>query len=208
MLPIRFTLRALRGLFGCGKINAPSALYKQFDLIIGPSKQSVQIAAPDGEKESRMAGHPVDTHGRGEDYLSAMPDNDSEYRPSDDEPFMNAMQIEYFRSKLTRWKESILKESAETLNTLQNEPLREPDLTDRASSETDWSIELRTRDRQRKLISKIEAALRRIEEGEYGYCEVTGDAISLGRLEARPIATMTLEAQEAHERQEKVSRDE
>jgi len=133
---------------------------------------------------------------------------EAEYRPSEDEPFMNARQLAYFKRKLVDWKESILRESQDTLNTLQNEPLREPDLTDRASSETDWSIELRTRDRQRKLISKIDAALRRIEEGEYGYCEVTGEPISLGRLEARPIATMTVEAQSAHERQEKISRDE
>ncbi len=135
-------------------------------------------------------------------------DGDSGYRPSDDEPFMNPRQQAYFRSKLQNWKDSILRESAETLTTLQNESLREPDVTDRASSETDWSLELRTRDRQRKLIAKIDAALRRIEEGEYGYCEVTGEPISLGRLEARPIATMTVESQERHERQEKISRDE
>jgi DnaK suppressor protein len=133
---------------------------------------------------------------------------DAAYRPSDDEPFMNDRQIEYFRRKLMDWKESILKESQDTLNTLQTESLREPDVTDRASSETDWSIELRTRDRQRKLIGKIESALRRIEEGEYGYCEVTGEPIAISRLEARPIATMTVEAQERHERQEKISRDE
>ncbi len=133
---------------------------------------------------------------------------DPDYRPSDDEPFMNPRQLAYFRRKLVDWKETILREAQDTLATLQNEPLREPDLTDRASSETDWSIELRTRDRQRKLISKIDAALRRIEDGEYGYCEVTGEPISLGRLEARPIATMTVEAQSAHERQEKISRDE
>ncbi len=135
-------------------------------------------------------------------------ENDNDYRPSADEPFMNERQVAYFRSKLVDWKESILREAQDTLTTLQAEPLREPDVTDRASSETDWSIELRTRDRQRKLISKIEAALRRIDEGEYGYCEVTGDPISIGRLEARPIATMTVEAQERHERNEKVSRDE
>jgi DnaK suppressor protein len=129
------------------------------------------------------------------------------YRPSVDEPFMNPRQQAYFRDKLLRWKEAILKEAELTLSQLQVEPLREADLTDRASSETDWSIELRTRDRQRKLISKIDAALRRLEEGEYGYCEVTGEPISLGRLEARPIATMTVEAQEAHERNEKVSRE-
>ena len=132
----------------------------------------------------------------------------SDYRPSADEEFMNPRQLAYFRRKLLDWKDDILREARETLQTLQSESLREPDVTDRASSETDWSIELRTRDRQRKLISKIDAALRRIEEGEYGYCEVTGEPISLQRLEARPIATMTLEAQEKHERLEKVTRDE
>lgn len=129
------------------------------------------------------------------------------YRPSPDEEFMNPRQLEYFRRRLLDWKRQILSEAEGTLAVLQNEPLREPDMNDRASSETDWSIELRTRDRQRKLIAKIDAALRRIEEGEYGYCEVTGEPISLGRLDARPIATMTLEAQERHERQEKISRD-
>nr|WP_246611200.1 RNA polymerase-binding protein DksA [Aquisediminimonas profunda] len=121
---------------------------------------------------------------------------------------MNPAQLEYFRKKLLAWKEEILRESNDTLKTLQNESLREPDVTDRASSETDWSLELRTRDRQRKLIAKIDAALRRIDDGEYGYCEVTGEPISLARLEARPIATMTIEAQERHERNEKISRDE
>ena len=130
------------------------------------------------------------------------------YRPSASEDFMNPKQLAFFRRKLLDWKDEILREARETLQTLQSESLREPDVTDRASSETDWSIELRTRDRQRKLISKIDAALRRIEEGEYGYCEVTGEPISLPRLEARPIATMTLEAQERHERMEKVTRDE
>tara|TARA_R110000782_G_scaffold268393_1_gene364794 strand:+ start:49520 stop:49933 length:414 start_codon:yes stop_codon:yes gene_type:complete len=129
------------------------------------------------------------------------------YKPSADEEFMNPLQLEYFRQRLLEWKKQIYAEAEGTLAVLQNEPLREPDMNDRASSETDWSIELRTRDRQRKLISKIDAALRRIDEGEYGYCEVTGEPISLGRLEARPIATMTLEAQERHERQEKISRD-
>ncbi len=130
------------------------------------------------------------------------------YRPNADEPFMNARQQAYFRDKLIAWKEAIHREAQDTLSHLQRESLREADLTDRASSETDWSIELRTRDRQRKLIAKIDAALRRIEDGEYGYCEVTGEPISLGRLEARPIATMTVEAQERHERNEKVSREE
>jgi DnaK suppressor protein len=133
---------------------------------------------------------------------------DGDYRPSDDEEFMNERQLAYFRQKLLRWKENILKESQETLDQLKSESLREPDIADRASSETDWSLELRTRDRQRKLINKIDSALRRIDEGEYGYCEVTGEPISLGRLEARPIATMTVEAQERHERIEKISRDE
>ena len=137
-----------------------------------------------------------------------IPVNDDDYRPSADESFMNPRQLEYFRRKLIHWKESILREALDTLAHLQTESLREPDVTDRASTETDWSIELRTRDRQRKLVAKIDSALRRIEEGEYGYCEVTGEPISLARLEARPIATMTVEAQERHERNEKVSRDE
>ncbi len=130
------------------------------------------------------------------------------YRPDPGEPFMGERQQAYFRAKLKAWKDSILQEAQGTLAQLQVDSLREPDVTDRASSETDWSIELRTRDRQRKLISKIDAALRRIDEGEYGYCEVTGEPISLGRLEARPIATMTVEAQERHERNEKISREE
>lgn len=129
------------------------------------------------------------------------------YMPSSEEDFMSPKQLEFFRRKLNDWKDDILRESAETLQNLQEDNLREPDVADRASSETDWSVELRTRDRQRKLVSKIDSALRRIEEGEYGYCEVTGEPISLRRLNARPIATMTIEAQEAHERKEKVTRD-
>ncbi|MDB5679425.1 RNA polymerase-binding protein DksA [Sphingomonas bacterium] len=146
---------------------------------------------------------------RVEDSSFELPANDADddYRPSADEAFMNSRQQAYFRMKLLRWKEAIRKEAETTLSQLQVEPLREADLTDRASSETDWSIELRTRDRQRKLIAKIDAALRRLDEGEYGFCEVTGEPISLGRLEARPIATMTVEAQERHERNEKVSRE-
>jgi len=134
-------------------------------------------------------------------------DLDEGYRPSADEPFMSLRQQAYFRRKLNDWRDAILRDASGTLSQLQLDSLRESDLTDRASSETDWTIELRTRDRQRKLISKIDAALRRIDEGEYGYCEVTGEPISLGRLEARPIATMTVEAQERHERHEKVSRE-
>lgn len=131
----------------------------------------------------------------------------SDYFPSEDETYMGDAQQDYFRKLLQAWKRSILDASAGTLAQLQDGPIREPDLNDRASSETDWGIELRTRDRQRKLIAKIDSALRRIEEGEYGYCEVTGEPIGLGRLAARPIATMTVDAQEAHERREKVSRD-
>jgi DnaK suppressor protein len=129
------------------------------------------------------------------------------YRPSDDDDFMCARHRAYFLRKLRDWKEAIVEESRQTMAQLQVDSLREPDLADRASSETDWSIELRTRDRQRKLIAKIDCAIRRLYEGEYGYCEVTGEPIPLARLEARPTATMTLEAQERHERIEKVSRD-
>jgi DnaK suppressor protein len=129
------------------------------------------------------------------------------YHPSDDEPFMNERQREYFRMKLLNWKEEILHESKETLLSLQDENNVLPDLADRASTETDRALELRTRDRQRKLISKIDAALKRIEDGSYGYCEETGEPISLRRLDARPIATLSIEAQERHERREKVYRE-
>lgn len=129
------------------------------------------------------------------------------YRPSPDEEFMNPRQLAYFRAKLLGWRADILAEARETLAVLQEGPLKEADVTDRAASETDWGLELRTRDRQRKLIAKIDAALRRIDSGDYGYCEVTGEPIALTRLEARPVATMTLEAQERHERVERVSRD-
>ena len=136
-----------------------------------------------------------------------MLDAQDDYRPSEDEPFMNERQRSYFRRKLQAWKQEILAEARETLATMQDETINHPDLTDRASSETDRSIELRARDRQRKLIAKIDAALRRIDEGTYGYCEETGEPISLKRLDARPIATLSLEAQERHERREKVYRD-
>lgn len=129
------------------------------------------------------------------------------YRPGANEEFMNADQLAYFRKKLLEWKDGILKESRETMTALANGPIQEADLTDRASSETDWGIHLRTRDRQRKLIAKIDSALRRIDTGDYGFCEVTGEPISLARLEARPIATMTVEAQERHEKNERISRD-
>ena len=132
---------------------------------------------------------------------------DEDYRPREDEPFMNDRQREYFRQKLLRWKDDILKEAKETLQHLQDENQNHPDLADRASSETDRSIELRARDRQRKLIAKIDAAPLRIEDGTYGYCEDTGEPIALKRLEARPIATLSVEAQERHERRERVYRD-
>ena len=130
-----------------------------------------------------------------------------DYRPAEDEPFMNERQLEYFRRKLLNWKAEILADSRDTVAGMKDTTRNIPDIADRASEETDRSIELRTRDRQRKLVSKIDAALRRIEEGEYGYCEITGEPISLKRLDARPIATMSLEAQERHERREKVHRD-
>lgn len=132
---------------------------------------------------------------------------DMDYRPREEEPFMNDRQREFFRAKLSRWKEDILREARETLQHLQDENQNHPDLADRASSETDRSIELRARDRQRKLIAKIDAALQRIDDGSYGYCEETGEPISLKRLEARPIATLSVEAQERHERRERVYRD-
>ncbi|MCC6863552.1 MAG: RNA polymerase-binding protein DksA [Rhodobacteraceae bacterium] len=130
-----------------------------------------------------------------------------DYRPAEDEPFMNERQLEYFRRKLINWKNELIEQSAETIDNLQDSARNVPDIADRASEETDRAIELRTRDRQRKLVSKIDAALRRIENGEYGYCEMTGEPISLKRLDARPIATMMLEAQEKHERREKVHRE-
>ncbi|ADM10149.1 dnaK suppressor protein [Parvularcula bermudensis HTCC2503] len=129
------------------------------------------------------------------------------YRPTDNEPFMNERQQEYFRQKLLDWKAEILNQSKGTIQQMQTDSLQMADPADRASSETDHSLELRARDRQRKLISKIDSALRRLDDGSYGYCEVTGEPISLKRLEARPTATMSLEAQEMHERREKVHRD-
>ena len=130
------------------------------------------------------------------------------YRPTDKEPFMNDRQRDYFRQKLLAWKEDILKEAKETLQHLQDENQNHPDFADRASSETERAIELRARDRQRKLIAKIDDALSRIEDGTYGYCEDTGEPISIKRLEARPIATLSIESQERHERRERVYRDE
>ncbi|MGJ8617117.1 MAG: RNA polymerase-binding protein DksA [Sulfitobacter sp.] len=130
-----------------------------------------------------------------------------DYTPAEDEPFMNDKQVEYFRRKLLNWKAELLAGSRDTIETMKGGTRNIPDVTDRASEETDRALELRTRDRARKLVNKIEAALRRIDEGEFGYCSVTGEPISLKRLDARPIATMSLEAQEKHERREKVHRD-
>lgn len=130
-----------------------------------------------------------------------------DYRPAEDEPFMNERQTEYFRKKLTNWRDELLSDGRDTIETLQDGTRNIPDVIDRSSEETDRSLELRTRDRQRKLVAKIDGALRRIDEGEFGYCSVTGDPISLKRLDARPIAMMSLEAQERHERREKVHRD-
>ena len=132
--------------------------------------------------------------------MTKLPKN---YKPTQKEKFMNAKMKEYFRQKLLSWKKDLLKESSQTLNNLQNENEAKPDITDRASEEIDRSFELRTRDRERKLINKIDAALQRIEDGSYGYCDETGDPISIKRLEARPVATLSLEAQEMHEKAEK-----
>ncbi len=131
----------------------------------------------------------------------------NDYFPLDDEPFMNEIQVEYFRQKLILWKNELVSDSKDTIESLQDSTRAIPDISDRASEETDRALELRTRDRQRKLVAKIDSALRRIEDGEFGYCEETGDPISLRRLDARPIATMSLEAQERHERREKVHRE-
>ncbi len=151
------------------------------------------IIDPSGEHEERSM--------KAETFL---PDD---YRPAENEPFMNERQLEFFRRKLTNWKNELLDESKNTIEGLQDSARAVPDIADRASEETDRALELRTRDRQRKLVAKIDSALRRIDGGDYGYCEVTGEPISLKRLGARPIATMSLEAQERHERREKVHRD-
>ena len=139
--------------------------------------------------------------------MSSAPLLPPDYRPADDEPFMSPVMKEYFRQKLLRWRAELLRESTETLQNLQDGGLQEPDIADRASAETDRALELRTRDRERKLIAKIDAALQRIEDDEYGYCEETGEPIGVRRLEARPIATLSLEAQERHERLERTHRD-
>ncbi len=143
---------------------------------------------------------------KGEDQMKVEVFLPEDYRPAEDEPFMNERKVEYFRRKLINWKSDLLEDTRDTVAGMKDQTRNIPDIADRASEETDRALELRTRDRQRKLVSKIDAALRRIEEGEYGYCEITGDPISLKRLDARPIATMSLEAQERHERGERVHR--
>jgi DnaK suppressor protein len=158
---------------------------------------------PSEKKNGHANGHAVAEKKNGH----AAASDRKNYRPTDKEPFMNERQREYFRLKLTAWRDDILKEAKETLAHLQAENENHPDIADRASSETDRAIELRARDRQRKLIAKIEAALARLEDGTYGYCEETGEPISLRRLEARPIATLSIEAQERHERREREYRD-
>ena len=152
---------------------------------------------------NKKNGHTVPTDKKNGHAIMA----DGSYRPNEKEPFMNERQRDYFRQKLMTWRDDILKEAKETLAHLQAENENHPDLADRASSETDRAIELRARDRQRKLIAKIDAAIARIDDGTYGYCEETGEPISLRRLEARPIATLSIEAQERHERRERVYRD-
>jgi DnaK suppressor protein len=156
-------------------------------------------------------GHSNGRHSNGHNGIHAVNGNGKDkskiYRPTEKEPFMNERQKDYFRQKLTIWREDILKEAKDTLQHLQDETQNHPDLADRASSETDRAIELRARDRQRKLISKIDAALHRIDDGTYGYCEETGEPIGIKRLEARPIATLSVEAQERHERRERIYRD-
>ncbi len=157
------------------------------------------------QKVERVVDAPIKAKASARTKMALQPDSD--YRPLESEPFMNDRQRDYFRRKLIAWREEIIRESRETLTVLQTEKENHPDLTDRASFETDRAVELRARDRQRKLIAKINSAIARIEDGSYGYCEETGEPISLKRLEARPIATLSIEAQERHERNEKVYRD-
>jgi DnaK suppressor protein len=177
----------------------------------------LKLAARNGQKNGHKNGvqkngvHKNGMHlkngAAGKNGAGIILEKNKNYRPSDKEPFMNERQREYFRGKLLAWREDILKEAKETLQHLQDENQNHPDLADRASSETDRAIELRARDRQRKLTAKIDAALQRIEDGTYGFCEETGEPIALKRLEARPIATLSVEAQERHERRERVYRD-
>jgi DnaK suppressor protein len=192
--PKRPFLRLLSGAdeSAASNLQESDGLVTSFDIVPRPHSDY----RPPTERQLRVGTDPTMS-------ISA----DTDYKPSDDEPFMNERQKEYFRRKLMAWKQDILREAQDTIANLQAENENHPDLADRASSETDRAIELRARDRQRKLISKIDAALSRLEDGSYGYCEETGEPISLRRLDARPIATLSLEAQERHERRERVYRD-
>ena len=176
---------------------------KNGNKVIGAIKRSNGIKGVNGGTGTRSLNGANGHAGNG----SAVAADKKNYRPTEKEPFMNERQRDYFRERLLAWREDILKEAKETLQHLQDENQNHPDLADRASSETDRAIELRARDRQRKVINKIDAALARIEDGTYGYCEETGEPIALKRLEARPIATLSVEAQERHERRERVYRD-
>jgi DnaK suppressor protein len=195
-------------------VTAPRFRIAEMDIAPSSEQMHSVIVHPEpalykGAREqegSLSAGVPMRPE-RNKNGAVTLLDKNRNYRPSDKEPFMNERQREYFRNKLLTWKDEILKETKETLQHLQDENQNHPDLADRASSETDRAIELRARDRQRKLIAKIDAALQRLEDGTYGYCEETGEPISLRRLEARPIATLSIEAQERHERRERVYRD-
>lgn len=170
-----------------------------------PPSKATPRAKSAVQKVERVVDAPPKTKSIARTKMALQPDTN--YRPLESEPFMNERQRDYFRRKLIAWRDEIIRESRETLNVLQTEKENHPDLTDRASFETDRAVELRARDRQRKLIAKINSAIARIEDGSYGYCEETGEPISLRRLEARPIATLSIEAQERHERNEKVHRD-
>ena len=171
--------------------------------MLREKEKKPRVAEKNGHKLPDKTIHGLNGHAK----TNGGSDKGKIYKPTDKEPFMNERQRDYFRQKLMSWREDILKEAKETLQHLQDENQNHPDLADRASSETDRAIELRARDRQRKLIAKIDAALQRIEDGTYGYCEETGEPIALKRLDARPIATLSIEAQERHERREKVYRD-
>ena len=188
--------------------NSP-VTFRTYPQVCRPLQRGEAIAISPAQNSDEavisLATWLLGNSGKGIRSMVVLLDN---YRPTDGEPFMNERQKEYFRLKLLRWRDDILREAKQTLQHLQEENVNHPDLADRASSETDRAIELRARDRQRKLIAKIDAALERIEEGSYGFCVETGDPISLKRLEARPIATLSIEAQERHERREKVYRDE
>lgn len=190
-------------------VTTKNAAYRPAQLVIDKARKNWTVATNQEDGELLGALGTMTTGSSDElDILERVRKSlGADYVPSEDEEYMSLKQQDFFRKLLLEWKGSIHSASSATLQSLQDGPIRDADLNDRASSETDWSIELRTRDRQRKLIAKIDSAMRKIDEGEYGFCEVTGDEIGLKRLMARPVATMTVEAQEAHERREKISRD-